>query len=398
MALDPNILLQTQPVQLQSPLDAMSKAMTLKRLSQQNQMQDREFADQDAMRSAYRNNMSVGPDGTPTLDRAGFMSQLGQQNPMLAMQKGQELSAQDAAMQKQKFQTFKEQTDAQHEITMAMNADNYQDMRAKAISMGLPNAQQLPPTYPGDQAMQAMQFKTMEMKDQTAAVDREQAHKDKETDFQLRRGDQAIHRDQLASDKDTKDGMSLDKHLALGWTARSGQAGVVQGKIVAAEAAEQLIAQGKAQDGGLDSRQIEELAQSTGKLLGGGAAASARVEALVPHTFWGKTQTLKEWAANSPKGADQQAFTDRMAETVAREKALAENQKTQFQIEGLPAFAALKSRNPTYYNNILAAKGIDPSMIDEKGRYKPAAHSSGNDLHDLSDADVDKLYQQSGGK
>jgi len=178
-----------------------------------------------------------------------------------------------------------------------------------------------------------------------------------------------IMSDEKLSLLDKKDAIELDNHLSKGWTARSGQAGVVQGKIVSAEAAEQLIEQGRQQKNGLDSRQIEELAQSTAKLLGGSAAASARIQALVPHTWYGKAQTVKEWLTNNPQGLGQEEFVMRMAETVKREKGLAEEQKKQFQIEGLSARSGFKKRSPELYNSILRSKGIDDSSINEKGQY-----------------------------
>jgi len=180
-------------------------------------------------------------------------------------------------------------------------------------------------------------------------------------------------------DKDRKEALELDKHLSTGWTMRSGQAGAVQGKVNAAEAAEALIDQGKNQKNGLDARQIEELAQSTARLLGGGATASARVDALVPHTLFGRAQSLKEWLSNNPQGSGQEAFVQRMEETVAREKALAQKQMRQYQIEGLAAHSSLKKRNPDLYNSILRSKGIDDSIIDKNGRYKePKSSESSN--------------------
>lgn len=188
------------------------------------------------------------------------------------------------------------------------------------------------------------------------------------------------------SDNSHKDSLALETALDKGWAARGGQAGVVQGKVTAAQAAQALIDQGRTQPGGLDSRQIEELAQSTGRLLGGSPAASARIEALVPHTWLGRAQTLNEWLTNSPKGQDMQAFTDRMAETVKREKELAENQMKEYQIQTLPAFSRLKKNDPDQYNAILQAKGIDPEMIDEKGRYtKRPSLSSGSDSKNSAD-------------
>lgn len=171
------------------------------------------------------------------------------------------------------------------------------------------------------------------------------------------------------SENDNKDAMKLQQDLDKGWATRGGQGGVIQGKVTAAQAAQALIDQGKVQSGGLDSRQVEELAQSTARLLGGTNAASARVEGLVPHTIWGRAQTLKEWLTNKPAGQDMQAFTDRLAETVKREKELAENQMKEYQIQTLPAHSRLKKSNPDLYNSILQAKGIEPEMIDEKGRY-----------------------------
>ena len=185
-------------------------------------------------------------------------------------------------------------------------------------------------------------------------------------------------KDKKASENDNKDAMALENTLAKGWTARSGQAGMVQNKINAAEAAEALLEQAKHQKGGLDSRQYEELAQSAGRLIAsGGAQASARIEALVPHTAWGRVQTLGEYLSNAPRGQDFEKFTDRLAETIHREKDLAVNQKRQFQIESLAAHDRLRSSNPDLYNRILDSKGITPDMIDEHGRYKaPKAEAS----------------------
>ena len=67
-----------------------------------------------------------------------------------------------------------------------------------------------------------------------------------------------------------------------------------------------------------------------------------------------------------------------MADTIAREKAVAEDQKRQYQVEGLSAHADLKRRTPTLYNNIVGAKGITSDMADAKGRYIPAAMRGSN--------------------
>lgn len=410
MPLDANILLQgQQQVPLQNPLDSMAKMLTMKHLANQNQAQDREFSDQQAMRDAYKNNMTVGADGTPTVNREGFMSQLGQSNPMLAMQKGQEFRAQDLAAQEQKMKTLSDQISTRKQLLSQVPMDNsatpeqkqqaWTQMLTQSDSLGLPPTGALTAQYPGDQQAKGLLNHLMTGEAQLAQQNKDREFNQKGIELGLKHQEIAVKRDQLMSDKDNKDAQALDKHLALGWTARSGQAGVVQGKMTNAEAAETLLEQIKGQPGGASASQLEELAGSTAKLINGNnSTASERVNALVPHTGWGKVQSVHEWAVNHPVGTDQQAFTDRLGETVAREKALAQNQMKQFQIEGLPAFAALKSRNPNLYNNILSAKGIDPSMIDSKGRYKAAPHASGNDLNDLSDKDLDKMFKDAGGK
>ena len=210
---------------------------------------------------------------------------------------------------------------------------------------------------------------------ETKARIEEQAGASKDRNELMRTKIQTAHEKQQ-TDLDTKDAQNLDNYLGKTWSARSGAAGATQAKINAAEAAEALIQQGRSQKGGLDSRQIEELAQSASRMLGGGAAASARVEALVPHTFWGKVQSAKEWASNSPTGADQQEFVDRIGETVSREKALAQKQKMQYQVEGLPAHQRLQQNNPTMYDRILSARGVDTNQVGDNGRLKDAAPSA----------------------
>lgn len=381
MPIDPNIILGIKQPQLESPLDAAAKVMTMKHLAMQNQVSDRDFADNQAMRDAFKNNMQVGSNGTPTLNRQGVMSDLTKGGL------GQKAMDLYKLFQTQDLDEIKAHTAAAKDLSWSATPENWNYIRQKASSLGLPNADKLPDQY-DDSFVKSWQQHTLNGEEQIKKMEserefnrkrdestRDQGNKDrdfgqKERELDAKRGEVGIKREQLILDKDDKAAKDLDKHLSQGWAGRSGQAGSVQGKINAAEAAEQLIAQGQTQKGGLDSRQMEELAQSTARLLGGSAAASARIEALVPKTWYGSAQSLKEWLTNNPTGQGQEEFVKRMAETVTREKALAVNQMRQFQVEGLAAHSGLKQRNPTLYNSILESKGINPSMVDQKGRYK----------------------------
>lgn len=392
MPVDPNIILGIKPPQFDNQVDLAAKGMQMQQMGMQNQMQQRAMADDQATRQAYANAMVAGPNGAPTLDKQKLLSSL---PPMLAHKTQQELAANDSAQAKSQMEVSKNEREmhaSELGQVLALPPDQkqagYTALRQKNIAAGLPGAANSPEQYPGDAYIYQGMAALMGPKDQLAL-------KEKQQEFASREADRQVARERNEIDKGDKLAGKMQDHLDKGWTARSGAAGKVQGKITDAEYAEGLIAQGKGQPNGLDSRQLEELAQSTARLLGGTGAASARVEALVPHTLMGRAQTLKEYLSNNPTGANAQAFVDRMAETIAREKQIAENQKRQFQIEGLPRFKSLKNKDPDTYNAMLQGKGITSDMIDDKGRYKAPGATP---FHSMSDDALDAAYKAAGGK
>lgn len=388
MPLDPNIILQAQAPKFDNPIDIAAKAMTLKQLAQQGQIQGQQIADNNAMREAFKNNVVTNPDGTSSVNQKGLLSDLYKSSPMQAMNAQKSF----AEMGREEQKALREKAINDIDLTSrAMGAVKDPNSYASGVnflkSIGV-DTKNFPEQYDPNF------IKTSLAKALTYKEQLEQAHKERSLDIKEKSVDAL--RGTKENEKDQKDALALNKHLETGWATRGAQAGRVQGKINDAEASEALIQQGRNQPGGLDSRQIEELAQSTARLLGGGTTASARVEALVPHTFFGRSQSLKEWLSNKPQGAEMQAFVDRMAETVSREKALAMKQIKQFQIEGLPVYDRLKKKNPELYNSILSAKGIASDMIDEKGRYKEPRETTSFDH--LSDEDLFKAYSAAGGK
>lgn len=364
MPLDPSIIMSGQLPQIQSPVDAAKNAMTMTQFANAA----RENNEQQALRDSYHRNTSLDKSGQPVVNRQAVLSDLAQVNPMKAQEVAKQFQQQDIDKQNQ-IKIIA--TNLIHNISDT--GEGYQEYRNKMMQLDPSRAQQLPEVF-DPSIVNRLKMASMDFKDQMQL-------KEKQQEFQMREKDRAVTRDDLGfrrdqakeaknADLDRKDSLALEDHLAKGWTARSGAAGQVQSKILAGERAQQLIDQGKGQKNGLDSRQIEELAQSTSNLLGGGAAASARIEALVPHTMFGRAQGLKEWLTNNPQGTGQEEFVKRMEETVNREKKLAETQKSQFQIEGLPAHYAFQQRNPDQFNRILRSKGISNDMIDENGRFK----------------------------
>lgn len=397
MPIDSSIYAQLQAPKFDNPQDIQAKALTLQHLAYQNQINDQQLATDQAARAAFKNNLTTAPDGTTSLNKPALLSDLYKADPQKAMEVQSQLQKTDYDKQEQQLKVQTQQRAAIKDLVFSATPETWPSMYAEYQKRGLPGIENLTPQYPGDQAANALKMHMLTADEQLKQQNADRTYQAQRSDVAVKQEANSLQRERLGVDKDDKAAAALDKHLSTGWTARSGQAGTVQGKINSAEAAEALLEQAKTQQGGLDARQVEELSQSTAKLLGGGASASARVDALVPHTFMGRAQTMKEYLTNSPQGQDMQAFTDRLAETIAREKALATTQMRQYQIEGLPAHAGLKGRNPEQYNAILRAKGIDPSMIDANGRYKAPA-AGGSAFHQMSDDDLDKAYKAAGGK
>lgn len=391
MPLDPNIILQGRQPEIANPMDMMNKALTMRQLGQQTQLQDQQIAENQGIKSAFNQNVTTDANGNPTINKQGVLSTL--------MKNGQGKQAVDyqKMFADQDLDVMKKNTQTSKELAWSVSDEpSYQQAKAKMAAMGLPNADKMPSQFDPN-FVKNWQVHTLEGEKQIDVALKEKEFAQKTQELGIKHEENSIKRDQMGIDREDKMAQNLDKHLALGWAGRSGQAGQVQGKMNNAEYVEGLINQGKSQPGGLDIRQVEEVAQGTARMLGGSAAASARVDALLPHSAVSKGMTAIEWLANKPQGAELQAFTDRMAETVAREKAIAQTQMHQFQVEGLAAHAALKKRNPELYNSILQSKGITPDMIDEKGRYK-APSAGANDFHSMSEDELDKAYKAAGGK
>lgn len=132
-------------------------------------------------------------------------------------------------------------------------------------------------------------------------------------------------------------------------------------------------------DGNLDQRQQEELAIGLNRLLSGSSSSAvSQVKALVPSTAIGNAQKLKEWLFNDPQGVNQQAFVKRMAETVDREREVAQQKVVQAQVQRIAAHKWLRDNDPETYNQILSSYGIDPNKIDEKGQYQFEDQTGGN--------------------
>lgn len=158
-------------------------------------------------------------------------------------------------------------------------------------------------------------------------------------------------------------------------SASSRQAfGVAASKIQGAQAADALIDQAKHQKGGLDNRQMHELAGSVNKLIGNSNAVS-NIESLIPSTASMAFAKAKEYVGLGPQGSGTDEFTDRLAETVMREKEVAQQQIRNRQSTLFGANKALASRRPDEVAGIIARTNGDvEKQFKEWGLPVPAAY------------------------
>lgn len=165
MPLDPNIILGLKTPEAPDLLGMASKAMTLKSLSQTNQIRGQEIQDDLASRDAYRKNITVGPDGMPTLNRAGMLSQLAQTNPAAVPELSQKFAVQDAAQQDLKLKVMGDHIQARkmalntipvgNQATPEEKQTSWSDMKKQLGQLGLPT-DMYPDQYPGDDHANAM--------------------------------------------------------------------------------------------------------------------------------------------------------------------------------------------------------------------------------------------------
>lgn len=375
MPLDPNIILSGQAPQFASPLDTMAKALTFKQLAQQSQQADRMQADNDSVKQAYQKNLVTNPDGTTSINKQGVLSDLYKVNPAKAMETETAFKEADQQAQARQLDTLTKQATAAKSLAWSISDEgSYQNARDTAIKMGLPNAQNMPQQYDPN-LVKRMQMATLDAKDR---LDQQwkQTNYDEDKRHHLATEDNVSEkRDQSASErvdkltKNMKDDFDADR-------GRSGNFGQISAKVQSAERLQTLVNAYKDSGGNLPKAQMEELSMGlAGMLTNSNSPAVSQVQALVPHTFMGNVQDAGSWLLNEPRGADQQKFVSKMADTINREKNLANDQLNSIRASRLPAHGTLKNLAPDKYNALLQSYGLDESNI-KNGKYVPPNKSA----------------------
>lgn len=196
-----------------------------------------------------------------------------------------------------------------------------------------------------------------------SAQDRANSQKDKMNELALRRQELGIKNKSADYEKNEKLATALKQDLDPN-AARGGNFAMNQKRVDQADRLMGLIKDSSGNISNLDSRQTEELAIGLNSMLSGSGQGSAnQVAALVPSTVRGDANKLKEWLTNEPTGSDQQAFVQRMADTVQRERDIAANQVKNVQLARLAAHSGLQQKAPDLYANVIHGYGIDDNDL-----------------------------------
>jgi hypothetical protein len=414
MPLNSNIILSGQAPDIAG---SIQEGLKMRDMMDERKAKQNQIAEDAKVKSAFQNNLIVNPDGSTSLNKKAVLGDLYRVNPLKAQETEKQFKIDDENDRRQKFQTMKDNVEGSHMLAMSsVDAPSYVSNRQKAIELGMAKPEELPEQYDPN-FVKTLQMKTLSAAEQFQKMqkDSEFAHQDKtekqkqgfelekqrqeegykrgaslltgqqQVDLQKLKDAEAMNRltetgrqkmkelqakdaaggglDTMKIDKLTK-AMKSDLDADQG---RAGNFGQISAKVQASQRLQTLV--NSYANGDLPPAQMEELSLGMASMLANTSGpARAQVEALVPHTFWGKTQDAAQWLMNEPRGAGQQKFVEQMAHTIEREAKTAQNQLNAIRVARLPAHSVLAKKAPEQYAALLESYGIDPETIKE-GKY-----------------------------
>lgn len=184
----------------------------------------------------------------------------------------------------------------------------------------------------------------------------------------------AAAREATQSDKKNKDDINrIDKasKIISAETSSSRSAfGKAANTFRAGEALDQLAQQAQTQPGGLDKRQMAEVARNLDSMLSNGQPSVSGMDKLLPRTSSGDIAGIEEYISNIPTGIEQQQFLQRAMDTVKREKDLAHTQMQRTQAKLLAPYQDLKD-HPNM-KSVLEQNGLPDDILESPKNKKPA--------------------------
>lgn len=148
-------------------------------------------------------------------------------------------------------------------------------------------------------------------------------------------------------------------------SGRSGELGKNAQRVNTALRLEQLAKGANGDVANLTPQQMEELAVGLQGLIAGGGHSTAEVAAMKPESYVGHFQDFLQKLTNTPHGANQQAFTKNILDTIEREKGAAGQAIRTGQISILKGFPNYRQANKERFDAMVRGYGIDPESLSE---------------------------------
>lgn len=167
--------------------------------------------------------------------------------------------------------------------------------------------------------------------------------------------------------KDAEKSFQAMQHDMNGTGARSGELGANQRRINGAGRLEKLARDSNGDVNNLTPQQMQELATGLQALITTGGHSTTEIEHLKPESYVGHMQDFLQKLTNTPRGADQQAFTKNILDTIAREKQASVDSNTEMRTSLLPNYAHLRKADKARFDSMLKGFGVDPATIDDNG-------------------------------
>lgn len=314
MPIDPNIALSYKPIQIQSPLEQMQQVAQIKSMSDLGQMRglqlqqaQREAGDQQALRQAYAENTTLGPDGAPVINKAGLLSALAAHSPQAAVQEQQKLQQQSLDQITKQHAIGKDLVFSIHDQA----SQNAAIQQAKAV--GLPPLENQLPAQFDPAAVQRLQMASLDAGEKIDQANKDREFQFKQLEHQDRQADIKVKRDELSQNKQ---GQALYQTQQMLESARGNPAvQQAQKDLYAAKKFDSLVNLYGDPDK-LNPAQVQLAATEVAKIASGGIPSNEELKGLNPSTIPSGLASLAQKVSNNPQGAEAGAFVKALGDYV----------------------------------------------------------------------------------
>lgn len=313
MPLDPSIIMSAKPVEVQNPMDAMGKLMTMQSLANQNQLHSIEmkqhnqtFNDDQAMKQAYQNNTTVGPDGKISFNKDGMLKSLANTNAYLVPKAEMALAQNNA----EKMKILKEQAEyAGQKVDGVTDQKSWDSYKEHLRSIGYP-VEQLPNELDKN-ILPHIKMQAMNAKDQYSTQIAQQEADNKKQHL-------GIEQQKLGMDITKNQAEQVQQTLTSLQSARGNPAVQTAERDIYSNAkVNKLVNQGVDKNGRFDpnklnNTQVQLLAGEVGKIATGGAPTLDELRGLTPNNTPQWLAKAAEQYRNTPTAANAGAFVKQL--------------------------------------------------------------------------------------